>query len=341
MEDPGLVPDYAPDVLGAPYESATLRLRDDAEGEAVATLVRRRADVPTRRAVLYVHGFNDYFFQTHLADRFTALGFDFYALDLRSYGRSIRPHRRTNYIDDLGRYAEELDLAAQIVRDTEGHDTLLVNGHSTGGLIAALWAHHRAGRGIVDGLFLNSAFLDLNAPLVARTVGVRAVHAARHYVSQRPLPGGLGGGYGQSLHAGHHGEWEFDPTWKAIEGIAPYAGWVAAVHRGHRAVARGLAVDCPVLAMSSTASVDGRVWHEGLHTADAVLNADRIALLAPRIGPHVTIVRVPGGMHDLTLSGPEVRARVFDELARWIGAYVPSATSAHGARSLSPDRVNR
>ncbi|MDI2126699.1 alpha/beta hydrolase [Yinghuangia seranimata] len=314
---------WKPDVLGDAFEAAELPLRDDTEGAAVATLVRRRASAPTKRAVLYVHGFNDYFFQTHLADFYVGLGFDFYALDLRSYGRSIRPHRRTNFVDDLGRYAEELDLAAQLVREVDGHDTLLVNGHSTGGLITALWAHHRAGRGVVDGLFLNSPFLDLNAPLVTRTVGVRAVHAARHYVARRPIPGGLGGGYGESLHRDHHGEWVFDPEWKAITGIPAYAGWVAAVHRGHRAVARGLAVDCPVLAMSSTASVDAREWNEGLHSGDAVLDAERIAMLAPRLGRHVTVVRIEGGMHDLVLSSPPVRAQVFDELARWIGAYVP------------------
>ncbi|UGQ10731.1 alpha/beta hydrolase [Yinghuangia sp. ASG 101] len=322
-------PVYAPDILGGGFEATTLTLRDDAEGPAVATLVRRRADAPTRRAVLYVHGFNDYFFQTHLADFHTGLGFDFYALDLRSYGRSLRPHRLTNYIDDLGRYAEELDEAARVVKEVEGHDVLLVNGHSTGGLVTALWAHHRAGRGVVDGLFLNSPFLDLNAPLVTRTVGVRAVHAARHYVAQRPVPGALGGGYGQSLHRDHHGEWAFDTEWKSLAGLPAYAGWVAAVHRGHRAVARGLAIDVPVLVMASAASVDGRVWSEALHHADAVLDANRIALLAPRLGRHVTIVRIEGGMHDLVLSGAPVRDRVFGELRRWIGAYL--ATSAKSA----------
>ncbi|HET8660245.1 MAG TPA: alpha/beta hydrolase, partial [Micromonosporaceae bacterium] len=76
------------DVLGAPYERHTIELGSDDEGAVVATLVRRRADAPTRRAVLYVHGFNDYFFQTHLADFYVARGWDFYALDLRKCGRS-------------------------------------------------------------------------------------------------------------------------------------------------------------------------------------------------------------------------------------------------------------
>ena len=52
------------DVLGAPYTARTLPLRPDDEGEVVATLVSRRAAPPTNRAVLHVHGFADYFFQT-------------------------------------------------------------------------------------------------------------------------------------------------------------------------------------------------------------------------------------------------------------------------------------
>ena len=41
--------------------------------------------------MLYLHGWNDYFFQTHVADYLTDLGYDFYAVELRRYGRSLRP----------------------------------------------------------------------------------------------------------------------------------------------------------------------------------------------------------------------------------------------------------
>jgi len=69
----------------------------------VATLVRRRAGRKRRRAVLYLHGWNDYFFQTHLADYVAELGFDFYALDLRRYGRSLRNGHLRGFITDLGK----------------------------------------------------------------------------------------------------------------------------------------------------------------------------------------------------------------------------------------------
>ena len=48
----------------------------DGQGEVFATLVRRTwtEAEPARRAVLYVHGFSDYFFQTAMADFFAERG---------------------------------------------------------------------------------------------------------------------------------------------------------------------------------------------------------------------------------------------------------------------------
>jgi alpha-beta hydrolase superfamily lysophospholipase len=83
----------APDILGPPYTAETLDLPDDDEGQVVATLVHRPAGEATDRAVLHVHGFADYFFQTAYAEWWTERGYDFYALDLRKYGRSILPHQ--------------------------------------------------------------------------------------------------------------------------------------------------------------------------------------------------------------------------------------------------------
>lgn len=64
----------APDILGPPYTAETLDLPDDDEGQVVATLVHRPAGEATDRAVLHVHGFADYFFQTAYAEWWTERG---------------------------------------------------------------------------------------------------------------------------------------------------------------------------------------------------------------------------------------------------------------------------
>ena len=94
----------------------------------------RRRRTPPRTAVLYLHGWNDYFFQTHVADAFTDAGIDFYALDLRRYGRSLRRGHLPTFITDLDDYGEEIGQAADLI--AAEHDRLIITAHSTGGLIA-------------------------------------------------------------------------------------------------------------------------------------------------------------------------------------------------------------
>jgi alpha-beta hydrolase superfamily lysophospholipase len=305
------------DVLGAPYEARTIRLADDDEGEAVATLVRLRAATPTNRAVLYLHGFVDYFFQRHLAEFYTERGYDFYALDLRKYGRSLRPQHTPNFCRDLEVYDEEIDEAVRIIREEEGHDVLLVNGHSTGGLIAALWADRARGRGVVQGLFLNSPFFEFNTPWLVRRLLNPFINATARRNPKSVLPQKLGKTYGQSLHRDHHGEWDYDLAWKPLNGYPIYAGWVHSVGLAHRKLQAGLNIDVPVLVAASARSYRGR-FAEAAHHADAVLKVADIARYAPGLGKDVTLVRIDGGKHDLALSPAKARADLFAKLDEWM-----------------------
>ncbi|PPB47976.1 alpha/beta hydrolase [Arthrobacter pityocampae] len=315
---------YREDILGPDYEARTLPLRPDDEGDVVATLVRRTVPGGSRRAVLYVHGFVDYFFQTHLADAWRAAGFDFYALDLRKYGRSVREHQTPNYVTSLEEYDEELDEAARIIREDEGHDVLVVMGHSTGGLVTSLWAHRRRGQGIVDALVLNSPWFDLNASLFQRTLGTAAVHRLGT-LRPRAVVGKLGSAYGRYLHRESGGEWDYDLVWKPHSGFPVVAGWLRAIRRGHTELNRGLAIDCPVFVACSDATSNPAKEPERISSTDVVLDVAHIAGRAPKLGRLVTIVRIAGGIHDLALSPEPARSRFFDELGRWQEAYVPGA----------------
>jgi alpha-beta hydrolase superfamily lysophospholipase len=312
---------FCVDYLGEPYQCLTLPLAPDFEGEQVATLVRRRAERSTGRAVLYLHGFIDYFFQTHLADWYVERGFDFYALDLRKYGRSLRPNQTLSYCARIEDYFEELDAAIHQIRSVDGARSVLLNAHSTGGLISCLWAHQNPGK--VDGLFLNSPFFDLNLPLPVRTLGMDALTLVAGYSPLRTVAH-LSGLYAESLHHSRRGEWKFEERWKPLADFPVRAGWLKAIRVAQRRLQRGLDVQAPALVMSSTASVaPGRTWDDALTRADAVLDAHRIAALAHKVGRHVTVVRIPGGMHDLLLSKRAAREETLRELERWMKGYLP------------------
>ena len=77
--------------------------------------------------------------------------------------------------------------------------------------------------------------------------------------------------------------------------------------------------------MASSATDFSRRWHEGLRTVDVVLDVEQIVARAVRLGPHVTVVRIAEGMHDLVLSAPHVRKVALDEISRFADGYVKSS----------------
>jgi len=310
------------DVLGAPYTAETIPFPADHEGEVVATLVRLGAAEPTRRAVLHVHGFADYFFQTEYAAWWADRGYDFYAVDLPKYGRSMLAHQTPNYTTDLADYFPVLDEVWKRIRAE--HDTVIVTGHSTGGLTTPLWAYARRPEGLAA-MFLNSPWLDLQGPAAARILLTPVVKQLGRVQPMRVIPRSVSGLYTRSLHRDHEGEWNFNLVWKPVESFTVHAGWLRAIRNGHAALHAGLDVPAPVLVLSSDASGHpdpaGTV-DEVVHGTDIVLDVAQIRRWSTAIGSHVTYVAVPGAKHDVVLSAPEVRARAYDELDRWLTAYV-------------------
>ena len=326
------------DVLGPPYTQETIELPPDEEGPVVATLVtlpasgygassgpERAPAEPTKRAVLHVHGFADYFFQTEFAEWWSARGYTFYALDLRKYGRSLRDYQTPNYVADLGDYDAELDLAWWRITERDGHTQVVASAHSTGGLTLPLWANRRRPDRLA-GMVLNSPWFDLQGSAWLRSLAGRvAIDRIGARQPKFPIPRDVSGLYARSLHRDHEGEWDFDLAWKPLTSQPVYAGWVRAVRNGHNELHAGLDLDCPALVLSSTRTHFPGEMSEDVHTSDIVLDVQQIRRWAPSLGRHVTTVAVQDALHDVVLSRPDVRAVVYDEIHRWLTAYVEEA----------------
>lgn len=310
---------WTPDILGAPFEQRTLELGEDAEGPVVATLVRSRSRLPALRPladvdVLYVHGWSDYFFQTGLARFWNRLGARFHALDLRKYGRSLRVGQTPGYVTSLDVYDEDIAAALAVIRAAGRRRRLVLMGHSTGGLTLSLWAARHPGEAAA--VVLNSPWLELQtgamgrqaiAPLIAARarfdpLGTHPVVDLGYYTrAQREL---------ETLPDSPEG-------WRPERGFPTHPGWLAAVIAGHRSVAGGLDIDVPVLVLLSRASTSPMQWAPAMTTTDSVLVVDDIAAAATRLGPLVTLARIPDAIHDVFLSGEEPRRRAYAALRGW------------------------
>lgn len=331
---------WRPDVLGDDFLQLTLSLPDDEEGECLATLVRFRpvldepeparrrwwqrglADEPVAapgpvRAVLYIHGWSDYFFQVGLAKHWHAMGARFFALDLRKYGRSLREWQTPGYVDDLTAYDEEIGLALQVIRDELGENAVIaLMGHSTGGLTATLWADRHPGE--ISSLILNSPWLELQGSSVLRVGLLPIITGLSRINKMHAYP---------NIDLGHYSRvtkgvgWTWNEEWRPTPSFTVRRGWLAAILSGHAKVAGGLDIRVPVLLMTSARSVISPIWSDDMEAADGILDVPVIRERGLSLGPLVTLVAIPGGLHDLALSAERPRAEFYRQLSLWAETY--------------------
>ncbi len=319
MSDPRT---WQPDVLDG-FEQTTLKMPDADDGRVEITLVRRATSITSGQAVLYVHGFGDYFFQRHLADFFEEQSIRFYAIDLRRHGRSMRPHQWPDYTYDIAEYVADMDAAIDVLTTEEGVTWLAVNGHSTGGLASVIHAARGERRSAVDALFLSSPFLDMNLPQIQETLLEPVIAFFGGFMPQLKI-GALSSLYGDSIHISQKGEWDFGLDWKPLSGFPARAGWVRAMHRAQGEVEQGLHLPQPVLLLHSSRSLRPKEWTDEVQRADIVLDVADMRRLGPTLGPTVEVTAVPDAMHDLVLSAATVRAHTFELVADWLGRVKPA-----------------
>lgn len=326
---------WRPDVLGDGYEQTTIDLGEDPDGEGPisAVLVRRtpRSDERVAGAVLYVHGFSDYFFQTGLADFCAARGLAFFGLDLRKCGRSRDEHQTAHYVSDLAAYDAELERAMSLLGEEHPGLPVVVMAHSTGGLITPLWLDRRRREGRIDpiaGLALNSPWFDLQGAPVLRGPATWVIRGASRLRPFQALPLGVSSVYGDSLHTSGTGEWDFDVALKPLEGFPVTIGWLAAIRRGHARLHRGLDVGVPSLVLRSDKTHFSGTYTEASDRADTVLDVRQIARWSGCLGGPTTVVPVTDARHDVFLSLPSVREAAYDALDGWLARTLPQVVRA-------------
>ena len=309
--------EYQTDILGEDYQQLTLNFADDYDGKVVATLVRKKAAEATKKAVLYIHGFADYFFQKEMAEQFNQHGYDFYALDLRKYGRSKLPHQKLYYVLDLREYDAEISKALEVISQ-ENHNQVVLAGHSTGGLIATLYAAHYPDHRLIKAVWNNSPFYDFYKSVIEKKVGIPLLSEVGKRLPNAKFPSGLNPWYTPSLHKDFYGEWDFNLDWKPKTMPFVHLSFVTAIHEAQKEIHRGVSLNVPTLIMHSHQSKFPKKWGIDAQQSDVILDVNDMTQNAKKMKGDVQTLSIQNGLHDLVLSAPPVRAQVYKDLFAWL-----------------------
>ncbi|PQZ98737.1 alpha/beta hydrolase [Arthrobacter sp. MYb224] len=324
------------DLLGEGFTRRTLPLSDG----STATLIRHRPKsarpqfAPPLRglAILYVHGWSDYFFQRELAQFLSTAGADFYALDLRNYGRNLTADSTPGFITDLEDYFEEFDAAHRIISSAHPGTRFVMLAHSTGGLSAALYAAAHPAK--VDALALNSPWLEFQASELGRTALAKLLAVASGRNPHRNLPTIDPGFYTRTVSNRFEGEWDYDLQWRPANGFTLSTGFISAVFAAQAKVKKGLELRQPVLVMLSARDYLLPRWSDAATRSDVALNVQVVAQRSINLGRELHLVRLPDALHDVFLSAAPVRSAAYLRLGSWLATVKNRQADSSLARSV-------
>lgn len=298
------------------FNFQTIPLKPDYEGAVTSTLISSKSNTGNRKSVLYLHGYTDYFFNFPMSETFIKNDIDFYALDLRKYGRSILPHQHPNYCLDMKEYYEEISAALQQIQ-TVGGKSIFLFGHSTGGLLASSYMNEGKEKYCIEKLILNSPFFEFNQSVIERKITQLAARAASVFLPYSNIKGALSPVYAQSIHKDYFGEWNFNLDWKPIEGFPTYFKWILAITNAQKKL-HNSHIEIPVLVMHSSCSKKLSTFSNDAMSSDIVLNIKDIKKVGSQLGRQVTLLEIENAQHDIFLSPKKVRDKAFKQMFSWL-----------------------
>lgn len=274
-------------------------------------------DIKYSKAVLYIHGFADCFYNSTLAKKYSEKGYAFYGLDLRGYGRSIVDESSKFYVESLDDYFKEIDSAIYLM--LQRHNVIILQGFSMGGLISSIYMkrgfyrNHIAALVLISPLFKFSTNTFQNYFLKPVILGVAKlfpfikynVNTARYknYLTRISM---------DDIYSAE----EIDHDKVHNKNIPIYLGWLKAVNDSTEELSKGLGIKKPVLVLSSDKSCKDIKKYE--RNSDVILDVKDIEIRSKSIGDDVTYIPIKDAIHDIFFSKKDVADECYSLLFDWL-----------------------
>ncbi len=311
---------WHPDILRG-YEARYVNQGEAFDGPCRSTIIRKLCKKGSHKAYLYIHGFNDYFFQSEMGERFVDSGFNFYAVDLRRYGRSREPWQYPFNIRKQEEYFADIDSAlAQIRKD--GNTDITLSGHSTGGLTVAFMGAMRGKDLGANRIVTDSPFLEWNFNAFTRNAAIPVVGFLGKIFKNAKQKQSHCDGYAYSLLKEYYGEWTYNTDWKMVYSPPVTWSWIGAINSAQgKLMKKRENIAVPILVMHSSRKIDGCNYTPEFQTGDAVLDPEMIKKRGVRLGKERMVCAIDSGLHDLILSSEKARDAAYDSIFYFINKY--------------------
>ena len=265
-----------------------------------------------KKALIWIHGYNDYFYHYHISDLLIKKKYDIYTLDLQNYCQTNINKDYLYHIKDLKNYYKDIDSTFNNLK--KDYDKIYLYGHSTGSLISSLYCYDGFYREKITGLILNSPFFDFNECFIKNIILKNLIYyIGVYYPTFQIIKENENKINNNSIDILKR--FYFEPEYKLCHNGPVTAGWVKTIIDYQKFIKdKNLDIKIPILCLYSSKNVINNSIEKG----DDILNINDISKYVDNLGKNVTEVIIVNAVHDIFTSDKKPLDFAIKILLEWL-----------------------
>lgn len=135
-----------------------------------------------KKALIWIPGYNDYYYNFYVGEKFLKNGYDIYALHFRRYMQENLDD--IFYCDNLKEYIQDIDNIFPKI-SKKNYNQIVLYGHSMGGLVASIYCKEGKYKDKISHLILNSPFFDFKLNFLEKFILYYVVYFIAYFFPKK------------------------------------------------------------------------------------------------------------------------------------------------------------
>lgn len=263
-------------------------------------------------ALIWIHGFNDYYYNLYIGEKFLKEGYDIYAIQLRRYSSSNIENKF--YCDNLNEYIQDINnIFPKILK--KDYKKIILYGHSMGGLISSIYCKKGLYKDKITHLILNSPFFDFKLSLFEK-IFINYIVYYLSYIFPKFLIRSIDINKKNYLTLNIKNRFYVDDKYKLNILPPVHASWIKTIIDYHNIIKyQNLNIKIPILVLFCDKSTK---FINSNQTGDDTLDINDIDKYSNNLGKNIKKYQFNNAIHDIFSSSLDVINKAFEITVDWL-----------------------
>lgn len=263
-------------------------------------------------ALIWIHGYNDYYYNLYIGEKFIKNGFDIYAIKLRRYQQNN--HDKIFYCDNLNEYIQDIDNLFPRILEKK-YKKIILYGHSMGGLVSSIYCKDGRYKDKITHLILNSPFFDFKLNFIEKFLIYYIIYYLGYFFPNliiRSIDSNKVNYLTQNIKKRFY----INNNYK-LNVLSPvYASWIKTViDYQNRIKYNNLNLKIPILVLFCDKSTE---FTNSNQTGDDTLEVEHIDKYSENLGTNLKKYKFKNAIHDIFSSSLDIINDAFEITLNWI-----------------------